>query len=480
MDDILNRCAGLQLSEREGTEIVIGAPVTENNRVLAGKFYTKRRVNLESVARVLRSIWKTTQNFEVSDKYLLALHKLKTGEAVGKIRFDRMALWIQLHGIPTMFQTKEVGYSIGATIGSVESVDVDEKGFCLGNYMRIRVTIDISNPLCRGRKVRLGGSSQFWVDFKYERMPIFCYLCGMVTHDENDCLVGLRRSERLKAEDKPYGTWLRATQERLQKPQLVLAPSCDSDREVQRNTVSSARAAIVLNRPPRSAVGETHFQTTEEKVKEKGTADVGLVVAGSEVEIPRIPHAQRGCQFEEQLREIDAALCGDTTDTTNLHHAEQITDMTKTLQTNVQLSSAQGEEKGSANHNGSQEEFKNNTMTLFGPHGLNNPATQAQVSPPSLFPFNMGPTSPTNSIKPKLKKHNQTILKKGRVGPAMQRKENNARRGLVMEKSSGLGMGAKMDVEQIEKSEVRRVVKWFRMLGLEVKTGVLNGLWLAA
>jgi len=180
------------------------------------------------------------------DKYLLALHKLKTGEVVRKISFDRMALWIQLHSIPTMYQTKKVGYSIWATIGSVESVDADEKGFCLGNYMRIRVTIDISNPLCRGRKVRLGGLSQFWVDFKYERMPIFCYLCGMVTHDENNYLVGLRRTERMNAEDKSYGTWLRATQERLQKPQLVLAPSRDIDREVQRNTVSSALAAKVL------------------------------------------------------------------------------------------------------------------------------------------------------------------------------------------------------------------------------------------
>lgn len=60
MNDILNRCAGLQLSEREGSEIVIGAPVKESNRVLAGKFFTKRRVSLELVAQVLRSVWKAT------------------------------------------------------------------------------------------------------------------------------------------------------------------------------------------------------------------------------------------------------------------------------------------------------------------------------------------------------------------------------------------------------------------------------------
>ena len=188
--------------------------------------------------------------------------------------------------------------------------------------MRIRVMLDISNPLCRGWKVRLGDLSQLWVEFKYERMPILCYLCGMVTHDENDCLAGLRRTDQMKVEDKPCGTWLRATPERFQKPQLVLASSCDLDKEVQRNTFSFAQDATIPDRSPRSAVGETHSQTTAEKVNEKDRADMGSGDTVTEVEIPRIPHTQHGYQFKEQLKEIDAALCGDSADTTNLHLAE--------------------------------------------------------------------------------------------------------------------------------------------------------------
>jgi len=70
----------------------------------------------------------------------------------------------------------------------VEKVDVDDKGFCLGGHMCIRVSMDISIPLCRGRLVRFGGLSPRWVDFKYERLPIFCYWCEMVDHDERDCI----------------------------------------------------------------------------------------------------------------------------------------------------------------------------------------------------------------------------------------------------------------------------------------------------
>ena len=58
-----------------------------------------------------------------------------------------------------MCQTKEVGLTIGDTLRKVEKVDANAKGFCLGNSLRIRVLIDISKPLCRGRKVRLGEQS---------------------------------------------------------------------------------------------------------------------------------------------------------------------------------------------------------------------------------------------------------------------------------------------------------------------------------
>ena len=113
-----------------------------------------------------------------------------------------------------MSQTKEVGTSIGETLGVVEKVDVDDKGFSMGGFLRVRVSVNITKPLCRGRKIRSGREKLLWVDFKYERLPIFCYWCRMMDHNEKECLQWIRSKETLRPEEKQFGAWLRASPKR--------------------------------------------------------------------------------------------------------------------------------------------------------------------------------------------------------------------------------------------------------------------------
>ena len=56
MEEITDRCARLKLSVKEDAEVVIHAPLTEDGPILIGKFCTKRRINLELVAKVLRTV----------------------------------------------------------------------------------------------------------------------------------------------------------------------------------------------------------------------------------------------------------------------------------------------------------------------------------------------------------------------------------------------------------------------------------------
>ena len=41
--------------------------------------------------------------------------------------------------------------------------------------MRIRVVLDVSLPLCRGRVISLENGKSLWITFKYERLPNICY-----------------------------------------------------------------------------------------------------------------------------------------------------------------------------------------------------------------------------------------------------------------------------------------------------------------
>ncbi|POO03365.1 Endonuclease/exonuclease/phosphatase [Trema orientale] len=60
-----------------------------------------------------------------------------------------------------------------------QEVEAHENGKCLGRFVRIRVRLDISSPLQRGSQVMLGNDTEnVWVDFRYERLPKFCFICG--------------------------------------------------------------------------------------------------------------------------------------------------------------------------------------------------------------------------------------------------------------------------------------------------------------
>lgn len=48
--------------------------------------------------------------------------------------------------------------------------------------MRIKVRLDLTQPLQRGIKLRVSDSKEVRFDFKYKKLPNFCYNCGVIGH----------------------------------------------------------------------------------------------------------------------------------------------------------------------------------------------------------------------------------------------------------------------------------------------------------
>ena len=67
--------------------------------------------------------------------------------------------------------------------------------------------IPIDKSLRRGGNIVNSNGDKFWVTFKYERLPNFCFLCGILGHDEKHCSGFQGKAEG----HRQYGDWLRAS-----------------------------------------------------------------------------------------------------------------------------------------------------------------------------------------------------------------------------------------------------------------------------
>ena len=57
-------------------------------------------------------------------------------------------------------------------------------------------------------KIKREGDNWSWINFKYEHLGTFCFVCGILGHSERDCNIVYRNTD--KVIEKAYGVWLRA------------------------------------------------------------------------------------------------------------------------------------------------------------------------------------------------------------------------------------------------------------------------------
>jgi hypothetical protein len=121
--------------------------------------------------------------------------------------FDHVPVWIQLWGLPHHCKTKAMGRHLGSLMGEVENSEVYEyPGKKI--IIKIKVAINVHKPIQSGIHVGNPTDGTCWVDFRYEKLPQFCFNCGLIGHAANLC-----RNQALNMETlAPLGPWIRSTQ----------------------------------------------------------------------------------------------------------------------------------------------------------------------------------------------------------------------------------------------------------------------------
>ncbi|KAH9665322.1 CCHC-type domain-containing protein [Citrus sinensis] len=203
---------------------------------LVGRFLTDKVINFVAMKNTMASLWRPGKGVCIKDlsptlflfqffheidvnrvletgpwtfdQHILLVKRLEEDEQPQNIPLFTTSFWIQIYNLPIGFMSEKILKDIGNYIGVFLASDENNLMGVWRNYMRIRVSMDVRKPLKRRMRLKKAGGDWIWVDFKYERLNIFCFTCGLLGHTAQQCP---KLYESPKSEIVPvYGHWLKA------------------------------------------------------------------------------------------------------------------------------------------------------------------------------------------------------------------------------------------------------------------------------
>lgn len=122
-----------------------------------------------------------------------------------QLYFGECSFWIQLRNLPLECLSVEVGQKLMKVFGDVQEVAIAQLSGNQGRCLRVKVELDITRPLPRGKRASTADWDSLWIPFQYEKLPILCHYCGLIGHDDNVCVAKDRDLHAGLVRDNQYG-----------------------------------------------------------------------------------------------------------------------------------------------------------------------------------------------------------------------------------------------------------------------------------
>lgn len=104
--------------------------------------------------------------------------------------------------------TKNMATKIGESIGQVLEVgcyEMPDRQI----IMKAKILFDLEKSIKKGANTGSKADGIFWVDFKYEKLPQFCFYCGKIDHGKQGCIEKQEDNQRVRSRN--LGQWLRTS-----------------------------------------------------------------------------------------------------------------------------------------------------------------------------------------------------------------------------------------------------------------------------
>ncbi|KAL0411140.1 UNVERIFIED_CONTAM: hypothetical protein Slati_3703700 [Sesamum latifolium] len=145
------------------------------------------------------------------DKNLIVLKEITADDNPAQMDLNWCDFHVHAHDLPISKMTRPIAQFIGNQIGIFKDVDMDDNGGVWGATLRIRVSLNVTQPLPRVLKIKTPLGDEQLISFTMERLPNFCYLCGCMGHLSKFCHSRFEDGFQDPGDQTPYAAWLRAT-----------------------------------------------------------------------------------------------------------------------------------------------------------------------------------------------------------------------------------------------------------------------------
>ncbi|XP_021719181.1 uncharacterized protein LOC110686878 [Chenopodium quinoa] len=163
--------------------------------VLISKLLTRKAYNVDAFKRTMTTVWALANGVVTRvmekvlngrlwcfDNMLVILKEIDGNEQPEEVVLTKSPFWVRIKNLPFNCRFDAHVRKLIEGIGEVMEIEEDDLGIVW--FRRVKIMLNTTRPLRRFQKIIDRRWKDLQVDFAYERLPFFCFACGMMRHSE--------------------------------------------------------------------------------------------------------------------------------------------------------------------------------------------------------------------------------------------------------------------------------------------------------